>query len=211
MLGNLQNDIINNFLFLLLRILREILLSFQYVIVKYIMEIKYVSVYEMCFYNGIINLILLGIFSIIDYYYFKIDNLEEYFNNFNSKELIVILGVMITQFGLNLSILFTIKNNSPCHVFIIFVFGRLAYYINFSGYSIIVIICLIFILFLSLIFNEIIEINCFGLSHNTKRNITERSEIESEEDFLSIKNETIDESTEKDEDSIELTNSSIYN
>ena len=44
-------------------------------------------------------------------------------------------------------------------------------------------------LIFSLIFNEIIEINCFGLSYNTKRNITERAENESEEDFAFLKNE----------------------
>ena len=40
---------------------------------------------------------------------------------------------------------------------------------------IVVIICLLFILFFSLIFNEIFEINVCGLSHNTKRNISKRA------------------------------------
>ena len=58
-LGNLQNDIINNFLFLLLRILREILLSFQYVIVKYIMERAFaysnlISLYYIPFLKSIV-------------------------------------------------------------------------------------------------------------------------------------------------------------
>ena len=35
------------------------------------------------------------------------------------------------------------------------------------------------ILFLSLIFNEIIEINIWGLSYNTKKNIISRAEEES--------------------------------
>jgi len=42
------------------------------------------------------------------------------------------LGVIISQLGINITTLFTTKNNSPCHVFIIFVFGQLAYYIKFS-------------------------------------------------------------------------------
>ena len=37
------------------------------------------------------------------------------------------------------------------------------------------IICQILILFLSLIFTEIIEINCLGLSKNTKKNISLRA------------------------------------
>ena len=49
---------------------------------------------------------------------------------------------------------------------------------DFSSNSIIIIICLIFVLLLSLIFNEIIEINVCGLSNNTKKNIIMRSESE---------------------------------
>ena len=49
---------------------------------------------------------------------------------------------------------------------------------DFSANSIILIFCLIFILFLSLIFNEIIEINIWGLSDDTKRRIRLRAEEE---------------------------------
>ena len=55
--------------------------------------------------------------------------------------------------------------------FYFYVFGHLALYMDFSVNSIAVIICLIFILFMSLIFNEIIEFNFCGLSDNTKKNI----------------------------------------
>ena len=107
-------------------------------------------------------------------------------------ELLVLFGVIITQFGLNLYILITNRDNTPCHVFIIFVFGQLAYYIDFSGISIIVIFCLIFILFFSLIFNEIIEINCFGLSINTKRNISLRANKENIEEMIITKVDSYD-------------------
>ena len=50
----------------------------------------------------------------------------------------------------------------------------------------------------SLIFSEIIEINLFGLSHNTKKNIIARSESE-----ILVKNETIE---EMNENAIELKN-----
>ena len=123
--------------------------------------------------------ILFVIFLVFDYYFFKLDNYKEYFNNFNGRELLSIIGVIITQFGLYLSILFTNKNNTPCHIFIIYVFGYLAYYLDFSSHSIVIIICIIFILFMSLIFNEIIEINYCGLSKNTKRNIILRAQTNS--------------------------------
>ena len=116
---------------------------------------------------------------------------------------------MGTQLGLNLSSIFTIKKNSPCHAFIILVFGQFAYYVNFEGYSILIIIGLIFILFLSLIFNEIVEINFWGLSRNTKNNISSRAE--SKEDFLIDNNDTFDENDERDENSVELGNNETHN
>ena len=70
----------------------------------------------------------------------------------------------------------------------------MAYYIEFQkDIDYIVIILLIIILFLSLIFNEIIEINVCGLSDNTKRNIVTRSNTE-----LFIKCESIDDNESED-------------
>ena len=176
--NNLQTEIVDKTVLLLLKFLKEVIFSLHIVIAKYVMERKYVSVYELSFHIGVFNLIFLGAFVIIDYNYIGIDNYEDYFNNFNSTELLVVFGVILTQIGINLGTLFTAKNNSPCHVFIIFVFGQLAYYKNLKDDLILVIISLILILFLSLIFNEIIEINFCGLSHNIKRNIMARAERE---------------------------------
>ena len=142
------------------------------------MEKKFISVYLLLLSNGVINVIILGIFAIFDYFFFKIDDYKDYFGGeFSVKELLVALGTIITQFSLNLGILLTNKYYSPCHIFIIFVCGQLAVYVNipFSWKMIVVIICLLFILFFSLIFNEIFEINVCGLSHNTKRNISKRA------------------------------------
>ena len=138
------------------------------------------------------------LFSII--IFFKIYDYDKYFNNFDTKELLVIFGVIFTQLGVNLTTLFTAKNKSPCHIFIIFVFGQLAYYINFEGNNVIIIILLIIILFLSLIFNEIFGINIFGLSYNTKRNIVDRAikECEQGNDDVSV------EDCENDNNLIEL-------
>ena len=135
----------------------------------------------MSLYTGIIDSILFGLLQIIDYYCnLKIDNLDEYFSTFSATEILVILGLLVTQLGLYLCTLITNKNFTPCHVFTIVVFGQLANYMDFSAVSIILIICYIFIFFISLIFNEIIEINVWGLSDNTKRNITRRAESENQ-------------------------------
>ena len=68
-LGNLQNDFLNHFFLLLISILRIILLSFYYVIVKYTIEKKFVSVYEIIFFIGIINFVMFIIFAIFDYFF----------------------------------------------------------------------------------------------------------------------------------------------
>ena len=183
-LNNLQTELIENISLLLLRYLREILLSFHFVLIKYIMEKKFVSVYEYTFKNGLLSLILFGIFSIFDHFFFKIDNYDEYFDNFNSTELLVMLGSIFSTLFLTLCILFTVKNNSPNHVFIIFVLGQFSYYINLEKYSVIVYICLSLLLLFSFIFNEIIEINFCGLSQNTKRNISSRANDESDSLYL---------------------------
>ena len=156
------------------------------------MEKKFVSLYEIAFSIGFINLILLIIFEVLDYYFFRIDNLDKYFNNFDSSELLIIFGVMVTQLGLYICILITNKNYTPCHIFIIIVFGQFGQYANFSGETIVVIICLIVMLFFALIFNEIIEINIFGLSNNTKKNIENRAKTELVEDEYSTRSKSYD-------------------
>lgn len=192
-------DANNEPLALVSKYIKEILFSLYNVIAKYVMEKKYISVYEFSFYIGAFNLIVLIIFSIFDNYFFHIySNYGDILNNLGGIEILKVLGVLFTQVGINLGTLFTTKNCSPCHLFIIFVFGQVAYYINFDIYRGLVISCLIIILFFSLIFSEIIEINLFGLSHNTKRNIIGRSESE-----ILAKNETIE---EMDENPIELKN-----
>ena len=189
---NLQNEITN--IFLLVKYVKEIFFALYNVTAKYVMEKNYVSVYELSFYVGVINFILSAIIEVFDYFFFKYDDLDKYFNNFDVNELLVMLGIISSQFVLNIAYLFTIKNYSPCHVFIIFVFGQLAYYVDSEEgilIRILVIVCLILILFLSLIFSEIIELNFCKLSYNTKKNIAKRAE--NVEGFYSKNNEIFDE------------------
>ena len=195
---NIQNDTKDRIGQFFLSLLRVILLSFNYVLIKYTMEKKYVSPYVLGMLNGLINLILFIIFGILDYFFFHINkDYIEYFKNFNSKELLVILGLMGTQLGLYTSLFFIDKNESPCHIFIVFVFGQFGYiFINVKymsgGTLAVIIISLILILFFSLVFNEIIELRFLGLAYNTKRNITERGEIEVG-DTLLLNNNDVDE------------------
>ena len=208
--GNIQKDFTENFKLILLSFLRVILLSLNYVLIKYTMEKKYASPYEIGFYNGLINLILFIIGAVIDNFFIKKFEYKEYFDNFNGKELLVVLGLMITQFGIYISLFIIDKKDTPCHIFIVFVFGQLAYYYKLTEISIVSIICLILILFFSLIFNEIIELNFLGLSQNTRKNIINRANIEVE-GALFVKNEALEGNyeTQKDGKEIEMENSSV--
>ena len=208
--GNIEKDFTENFKLILLSFLRVILLSLNYVLIKYTMEKKYASPYEIGFYNGLINLILFIIGAVIDNFFIKKFEYKEYFDNFNGKELLVVLGLMITQFGIYISLFIIDKKDTPCHIFIVFVFGQLAYYYKLTEISIVSIICLILILFFSLIFNEIIELNFLGLSQNTRKNIINRANTEVE-GALFVKNEALEGNyeTQKDGKEIEMENSSV--
>ena len=205
---NLQYDIKNNLIFILLRLLRETLVSLNDVHAKYLFDKKFCLIYEISLSNGIMNTFLYIILAIFDHYFIQFDDFSKYFDEFNIKELSVIIGLMVTQLGLYLCILIINKANTPCHIFIIFVFGQLAYYIDFSKISILFMVCLLLILFMSLIFNEIIEINCFGFEKNTKKNIEKRARMESNDllvlDIQLIKDKEQVDLEENDLDSNEL-------
>ena len=193
----------------ILSIIRVILLAFNYVLIKYTMEKKYVSPYILGTFDGLINLVLFIIFAILDHKYFHLypDGIKylDYFKNLDTKEILVLLGVISTQLGLYSTLLLVDKNDSPCHIFIVFTFGQFGYYfyqnIKDVGKLIGIIICLIFMLFFSLVFNEIIELRFLGLAYNTKRNITKRAELEVVGVMLT--NSEVD-ADAKSEDSIEL-------
>ena len=168
-----------------LSIIRVIILSFNYVLIKYTMEKKYVSPYILGTIDGFINFVLFIIFGVLDHYYFQINqnnvSYSKYFDEFDTKECLVLLGVMSSQLGLYATLLLVDKNDSPCHIFIVFTFGQFGYYfynINSGGKLVGIIICLILMLFFSLVLNEIIELRFFGLSYNTKKNIAERAKLE---------------------------------
>ena len=196
--ANFQNDWESNeperevgFIF---SIVRVILLSFNYVIIKYTIEKKFASPYEIGAYSGIIDLILFIIFALLDYKFFNLNPYNyDYFEDFDAKTIFYFLCLMVTNLGIFLCCLIIVKNNTPCHIFIMFIIGQTAYFTQEIGdYIIVVIIGLIIMLFFSLVFNEIIELNFCGLSRNTKKNINYRAKNEIIESNL-IKSLTIEE------------------
>ena len=166
---------------MIFKFISEIFLSLGFVIDKYTMEKKFCSPYEMCFYHGLINFIL----SLILLSFAReigLDNYDEFFLNPSLEKFYAFILIMFTQFVFNIFIFIINKNTTPCHILIMIIIGLFAPYIkaltNDTKSSIIIIIGLLVILFLVLVFNEILEINCFGLEKNTKKNISIRARMD---------------------------------
>ena len=181
---------------IIIKFLCEIFLSLSIIINKYTMEKKFCPAYELCFYQGLITLIFFSIFSIFTTIFNFYDNYKKYFNDINkknkNKEIFMTILIMILQFFLNLCIFATIEKTTSFHVMIIIIIGELVPYIkkltnNRSNklINVLIILDLCFILFMTLIFNEIIIINCFGMQKNTKKYISYRAEKEEASEIIS--------------------------
>ena len=189
----------------------EICFSFGIVIIKYNMEKNYSNPYEVCIWEGaigfIINLICLIAFNLsaltIDGIKYP-DNIIEYVENFNYNDFIVCFTITIAHFFVNTSLLLTCHYFTPTHTLIIFIIKDCHLYLrssenvflNISGFLILILIALSFLIFI-----EIIEINICNISYNTKKNIEIRSRKESLIEFKPIlpSNEKEDEKENDDE------------
>jgi hypothetical protein len=192
----------------LIKFLCEIFLSLGIVINKYTMEVKFCSIFEICFYQGIFGLILYIILLVISKYIIS-DRIIEIKFDFTFLDLLLFLAIVIIQFIYNLCIFITIRNFTACHFVIIIVIGEMAHYVIelFKTYHdisilirIMVIFGLILIFFMILIFNEVFELKCFGWQKNTKKNISFRAKKDinnddgNEENLFSEENESFIES-----------------
>ena len=210
----------------------EICFSLLIVIEKYNMEKNYCSPYQICIGIGIIefilNLIILISFNLAD---LKIEGIQdpkkfpEYFNNFDYNDLIVCFTIIIALFFFNISLLLTCDYFSPCHTLIIYIVKDCSLYLRPCEnvvLNILSFLILILIAFAILVYIEIIEINIFKVSYNTKKNIEIRSERESliefrhllpsneEEEEIEDEEKKEEEKKEDDDISAETTFSLIY-
>lgn len=168
---NLYN--ISGKIFSLLIILSiEIIFSFEIVIDKYLMEYNFCSPYEISFYEGLFALIL----NILLLNYTNKDNFSEYYESLDKRELIVFILLMISRLMFNLFGLITVKLYTPSHIALVLIIGEIAFsFMNeFNWKLITTLIIFIILLFMLLVFTEIIELNFWGLQNDTKRNILER-------------------------------------
>jgi hypothetical protein len=179
-----------------LKFLVEIFMSLCIVIAKYNMEKNYCSPYEICIWEGLIELILYIIFLLIinkleltiaDVKY--PDNFWELINNYDINDFWLCLLIVFVNAIYNLFIFLTCNYFTPCHVLIISMIHDFYFYLKINEnwkLNIIGFFILLLILFMFLIFIEIIEINIFNISYNTKKNIELRAKTDSSVDNNSL-------------------------
>lgn len=173
-----------------IKFIAEIFFCLNVVVNKHNMEKNFCTSYEICIWEGVINLILFVIsLSIINSIGATIagikypNNIYEYRNNFDKNDLYVIILVIVVSCVYNLLVIVTCEIFTPCHVLILLIINECNYYLkmnknkilNFIGFLI-----LLLIFFMFLFFIEVIELNLFGISINTKKNIGIRANDDKE-------------------------------
>ena len=151
----------------------EVMYSLKNVINKYSMELNFCSPYIVGFYEGFFALIV----NILILYFTKLDNFKVYYNKLDTKEIIIFIVMMISRWFFNIFGLITVKAYTPSHIVLILIIGEIAF-IFFKDYNWVIyptIVIFIFILFMLLVFTEIIELHFCGLQYDTKKNIAQRA------------------------------------
>ena len=181
----LNDDDKFNFSRIMMSLLSEIFLSLIIVIAKYNMEKTYCSPYEICAWNGSIGLILyIIVLLIINKLELTIDgsqypdNFFELFDNYDVYDFLLCISIIASSAIFNMSLLVTCNYFTPYHIIIIQIFREFYNSLDSDNNTILNILSffiLALITFMFLVFIEIIELNIFNISYNTKRNIQSRS------------------------------------
>ena len=157
----------------------DILFSLNLVINKYLMDNLLFTEYQICFYEGLFclipSIIALAIFT--KYNIGDNNDFYDYYDIIDGEEIFVIIFLSITYLIVYLFSLKTIKYFTVFHIFVLLIFNEGNFFIySLSEWRIYVnLILYLFFIFMFLIFNENIEVNCFGLEKYTKRNIINRA------------------------------------
>lgn len=171
---------------------------------KYLMEFKYINPYKICGLVGFISfwVYLFGLFLSTKFncknentfckvvYNNKsyVDNFYSYFNiEINIKEIFCLIAFILLTGTYNILCSLTIKFFQPSNVLIIQTINAILKYtdkviFDFDFEKVFIVVIYLLIIIFLFVFNEIIEINKWGLQENTARNITVRSQIDSEDE-----------------------------
>ena len=180
----LKREDINNFLsFYLYTSLKTIFSSLTYVLFKYFLIKTYIKSFEILFIQGLIELILSSILITILRNCKLINNYEYYWNEIKAKLVFVLLSIFFA-FVYYSQLYVIIDFFSPFHIFIVILNFFILVVVFFGKRGVPGLIFSAFIIcfgiFFVLVYTEIIELNCFGLSYMTKRNIALRAKLDND-------------------------------
>ena len=163
-----------------------VIYCFELTIDKYLIFSKYINSYEILFFQGIFELILGVISLIITTKYDFLDNFLDYYNQLDKVGVNFLIVLLLLNFIYYSLVITIIDILTPFFIFFIFNVSNIfiiliSFFLEDFNYLSILffLLSLIFVSILLLIFTEIIELNCFGLSYMTKRNIELRAQLDS--------------------------------
>ena len=202
---------------ILVNIFGDSVYSLMIVLKRYVMVNLFCSAYEIVFYEGVFSLVFFSVLliiltnvEIIEKYESKryiiyedktyIDNFYSFIDLLRTDKTQILISFIILIYYIPYYLFFniTIKNNSVFHVLLILL-AEEGYFFDYGDDAFIIcmnILLSIILLFMFLVFVEILELNFCGLSVNLKRKIAERAEIEANND------ENIDDNKKEDRDSL---------
>jgi hypothetical protein len=196
-------------------------LGLAFVLIKYLYEFSFVDAFSFLFYDGILCIIIpfisIGLISIFEGSDYFIDNMKGVKYLFAEKEIIILfIFVVICSFGYYLSNALTIYIFNPSLMVMTDILSPIFRWVievfrdnektenNFIWIAILKGIGFIFIIFSSVVFNEILILHFCGFDKNIEGNLMIRANRE-----ISIENEdlSISMSREDEEDiSVDKTN-----
>ena len=186
-----SNILIKPFIFeLFLKVLRNIFISFNDCIDKYLYEVNYVNPFKIIIFEGILKLIFLIIFTVCK----NIINIEQLKKIFTENTPGTICGLIFLLLGdlffsaiLRVYQIYCVVIHSPiiksladyifAPIFNILFFIEKQEFYDSIVYFVICEILSIIMGFFGCVYNEFIVLFCCGLEHNTKFDISSRAEL----------------------------------
>ena len=192
-----EENIKKNYDSYLVEFMTECLISLMNVMYKYLMDRKYIITYEILFMEGLIEFFFGVITLIITTSIGAVDNFWDFIEQIDSNEIIFLIILTLIQFLLYLVEIIIIDMFSPFHILLINIVREyIIFFIFFDtenlAASIYVTFGICICIFIILVFTEIIELNIFGLSKMTKKNIELRAQFDGIDIYDDNKNEKID-------------------
>ena len=198
----------NAWIYLLFSFFKKILFSLEDVFNKILLTNKFLLPHFLMFWRGLTNLIIFLIMILIFYWTSIIDFTNyKYLNLTNALEITRKIILIISLFGRTFSIFKIIDIFTPQHVGFVNVVYCLIEIIKYTIkqkeiedviHFIFGIISIIVIILGTILFNEMIIINAFGLSDNTKSGIKKKEKLEN----IELNSTEIFENEENKEDKI---------